>query len=247
VSEQLAHDLTVHHVSPDAVREYPGNARRGDVDAIADSMDENGVFAPIVVQRSTGYVLDGNHRLKAMLQLGEDTVPVIYVDVDDERAKRIVLVANRTNDLATYDEQALVDLLQDLPDLSGTGYDDDDLADLLVGLDVHLEDASPDVKPTGKDRYGEEGEREYDNDSRVPTAESYANAANRMMILNYPLERFAWMQEKLEELSERDGYESNSDAVLRLVEDATGETAPAAPSDDAADDEDDDSDEEGAE
>ena len=131
-SNRVDHDLLIEYVPIDTLNTYPGNARIGDVDAIADSMDENGVFDAVVVQRSTGYVLDGNHRFLAMQQMGEERVPVIYVDVDDDRAKRIVLVANRTNDIATYDNDALVALLTDLPDLTGTGFSDDDLAALVA-------------------------------------------------------------------------------------------------------------------
>jgi ParB-like chromosome segregation protein Spo0J len=131
VSDRITHDLTIEYVPMEKLDTYPGNPRLGDVDAIADSMDENGIFDAIVVQRSTGYVLDGNHRYLAMQQMGEERAPVIFVDVDDERAKRIVLVANKTNDDSTYDEGALASLLQSLPDLDGTGYTDDELSDLL--------------------------------------------------------------------------------------------------------------------
>lgn len=134
MSSRITHDLDVEYVPIDAVSTYPGNARLGDVEGIVESMDENGVFAAIVVQRSTGYVIDGNHRWLAMQQMGEERVPVTYVDVDDERAKRIVLVANRLNDKASYDDAALAELLQSLPDLTATGYDADDLEDLLAQL-----------------------------------------------------------------------------------------------------------------
>jgi ParB-like chromosome segregation protein Spo0J len=131
-SNRVEHQLAIEYVPIANLDTYPGNARLGDVDAIADSMDENGVFDAIVVQRSTGYVLDGNHRYLAMQQMGEEQAPVIYVDVDDDRARRIVLVANRTNDLATYDNEALIALLNELPDLTGTGFDDDALAALIA-------------------------------------------------------------------------------------------------------------------
>jgi ParB-like chromosome segregation protein Spo0J len=112
------------------LHEYPGNARRGDVDKIAESLQENGQFQPLIVQLHTGYVLIGNHTFKATQKLGWETVAVTYVDVDDDRARKIVLAANRTADLATYDLDALAALLADVDDLTGTGYTDDDLASL---------------------------------------------------------------------------------------------------------------------
>jgi hypothetical protein len=47
-----------------------------------------------------------------------------------------VAVDNRSNDLATYDNAALVELLQSLPDLQGTGYDDAALVALLASVTV---------------------------------------------------------------------------------------------------------------
>lgn len=118
---------------------YPGNARRGDVDAIAESLRIHGQFQPIIVQKSTDYVLIGNHTLKAAQKLRWAEVDVAHLDVDDDKAKRIVLIANRTADLGTYDLEALAALLSDLDDLSGTGYSDGDLAGLIEG-DEPLDD-----------------------------------------------------------------------------------------------------------
>lgn len=116
--------------------EHPDNPREGDVGAIAVSMEQNGVYRPLVVQASTKFVLAGNHSLKAMRTLGHKRVPIVEVDVDDATARRIMLVDNRASDLASYDNQLLTDLLTDIarenPEaLLGTGYDGDDLDELL--------------------------------------------------------------------------------------------------------------------
>jgi ParB-like chromosome segregation protein Spo0J len=75
-------------------------------------------------------VLAGNHTLEAARQLGWDEIAATFVDADEERAKRILLADNRTNDLAGYEPEALAEL----PELSGTGYDEDDLDALLAEL-----------------------------------------------------------------------------------------------------------------
>jgi DNA modification methylase len=62
-------------------------------------------------------------------------VPVIWVDVDDETAVRVLLADNRTNDVASYDNAVLAEILTELangPGLEGTGYDGDDL-DQIIG------------------------------------------------------------------------------------------------------------------
>jgi ParB-like chromosome segregation protein Spo0J len=129
---------------------YPGNARRGDIDAIAASLEAHGQFQPIIAQLDTDYVLVGNHTLKAARQLRWAEVDVAYVDVSDDKAKRIVLVANRTSDLGTYDLDALATLLTDLDSLDGTGYNDADLTGLLASEEEELseDDEEPPARKT---------------------------------------------------------------------------------------------------
>lgn len=107
--------------------EHPKNPRKGNVDSIRTSLEENGQFKPIVVQKSTGYILAGNHTFLAAQELGWDEMMVTTIDVDDELAKRIMLADNKTADGSEYDNAVLIDLLQELDDLTGTGYDGADL------------------------------------------------------------------------------------------------------------------------
>ena len=134
-------ELNLHHK----------NARIGDVETIKGSMVANGVYKPIVVNKGTytgrpNEVLAGNHSLKAMRQLAEENptdprwqnIAVWLVDVDDERATRILLADNATADKGTYDQAGLLELLEAVDyDLDGTGYDYDELEELkeLVDLD----------------------------------------------------------------------------------------------------------------
>ena len=84
----------------DDFKTHPRNVRQGDVGAISESLKAHGQYRPIVVQRSTGYVLAGNHTFMAAKSLGWDKIAVTYVDCDEEQATRILLVDNRANDLA---------------------------------------------------------------------------------------------------------------------------------------------------
>ena len=128
----------VQHISVDKLRCHPANPREGDVGAVWESIEQNGFFGALVVQKSSGHVLAGNHRLLAAREAGMDEVPVIYVDVDDEHAMRILLADNRTSDIATYDGEGLADLLEHLAStddgLAGTGYDGAALDELLRDL-----------------------------------------------------------------------------------------------------------------
>jgi ParB-like chromosome segregation protein Spo0J len=122
----------------DAIRPHPRNPRQGDIGAIHTSINTNGFYGTIIAQRSTGFILAGNHRWEAARQAGAETIPVTWINVDDEHATRILLADNRINDLAAYDDNALAELLQEIHDttgsLIGTGYDTDDLDQLLNDL-----------------------------------------------------------------------------------------------------------------
>ena len=115
---------------------HPENARRGNVKAIRESIRENGWWGAVLVQRSTRRIIAGNHRYQAAVAEGLDKIPAIFVDCDDDEARRIMLADNRTTDLATYDDQALADLLRETSandrGLLGTGWTDRDLDKLIA-------------------------------------------------------------------------------------------------------------------
>lgn len=132
----------------DAVRVSERNPRRGDVAAIKQSLVANAQFAPVIVNRCTGEVLAGNHRVIAARELGWETIAVCFVDVDDEHALRILLADNRTSDLAGYDEQGLVALLLEVGgDLTGTAYSQADVDALLDSVSAELPLPDDDVPP----------------------------------------------------------------------------------------------------
>jgi len=122
----------------DALKPHPRNPREGDIGAIHTSIDNNGFYGRVIAQKSTGFILAGNHRWQAMTQAGATEIPVEWIDVDDDHALRILLADNRTNDLASYNDNELADLLEqlrvDTGTLAGTGYDGDDLDELLDDL-----------------------------------------------------------------------------------------------------------------
>jgi len=130
----------------DAIRPHPENPRKGDLASIEESIDKNGFYGACVVQRTTGYILAGNHRYLAAKKRGFTEVPVLWIEVDDKTAKRILLADNRTSDLAGYDDEKLAALLRELSadqDLAGSGYTEADLDDLLLEVAGGNDDTAP--------------------------------------------------------------------------------------------------------
>lgn len=130
------HDLTTRRVPIGTLAPHPRNARNGDTDAIVTSLQVNGQYRPIVAT-ADGTILAGNHTYAAAMQLGWQEIDVVLLDLDPNGpdAVRIMLADNRTADLGRYDDGLLLELLTDLPELDGTGYDAHDVDVLQAYLD----------------------------------------------------------------------------------------------------------------
>jgi hypothetical protein len=137
--------------------EHPANPRRGDVATIEESIRAHGFVGAVYAQESTGRIIAGNHRHRMAAQLGHATVPVIWLDVDEDQAVRLMLVLNRTEDRAGYDDRVLLEALLELGDLDGTTYTHGDVEDLQVLLDDGAWDSPPDP---GEPDTGDPGSRD---------------------------------------------------------------------------------------
>lgn len=142
---------------------YPGNAKRGKVDVILDSLRRNGQYRGLVVRESPDgrlVVLAGNHTMQALGAHGPGDcgkpatagrtagpcgvcqhdpawVPAARCEIvqcDEDTARRINIVDNRSSDLGTYDYEALAELLTGMDDLDGTGYTPQDVEDITALL-----------------------------------------------------------------------------------------------------------------
>lgn len=126
--------VMLDHLTP-----FPGNARRGDRRLLAESLEANGQYRSLIVREMPDgglVVLAGNNTLAALEDRGELEARCEIVVCDDATALRVNLVDNASNDKATYDETARRSLLELLDgELTGSGYDEDDLTSLVTALD----------------------------------------------------------------------------------------------------------------
>jgi len=134
----------------DSIGEHPLNPRRGDETAIEASIDAHGFYGAVIVQESSRSIIAGNHRHRMLKRGGDLFVPVMFLDVDDEEALRILLNDNQTSDSGTYDSSTLVGLLSQLSEtaagFAGTGFAAGDLSDLMAQLAAaEPETSTPDV------------------------------------------------------------------------------------------------------
>lgn len=244
-------DGTGQKVHPNELNLFHKNPRVGNVDVIKSSLRAHGQYKPVLINVGThtgrpNEVLAGNHTVKAIRDLAEEypddnrwqNVDVWTIDVDDDRAARIVVADNRTAELGHTDDESLLELLQELDDLDGTGYVEDDVDDLIALLQENEEEAAA-QEASGKDPAREDGL--IDADDLETRSDKYAEGATRMVILTLGIEQFVWVQEKMEAYRKEFTLPTNTDVMLHLIENWSGETAPEAedPGDGLAEDLDD--------
>lgn len=119
----------IETVDPRTLVPHPENPRRGDVAGVTRSIRDNGWWGVVIAQRSTGRILAGHTRTAAAIEAGLESVPVFWLDVDDDGARRVLLADNRWADVATYDPAGLAALLGslDADALGSVGYTIEDL------------------------------------------------------------------------------------------------------------------------
>lgn len=129
-------DLEPLLVDIDTVTQHPKNYNNGDVERLCESIETNGMYRPIYVQKNTGWIIAGNHTWEACKTLNAKRIPVVHLDVDDVTATRILIADNRLAAVARPDDAALIDLLDSLyvetGSLTGTGFVDHELEALRL-------------------------------------------------------------------------------------------------------------------
>ena len=128
-------------VSIDSLHGLEGNPRKGDVDAVAASLARFGQRKPIVARRDDGTIIAGNHTWQAAKKLGWQEIAVAFVGDDDVTAQAYALADNRTAELGSYDEELLLQMIQDIQKidealLADTGWASKDYEQLVEKLGI---------------------------------------------------------------------------------------------------------------
>ncbi len=143
---------------------YARNPRRNEhaVAKVAGSIKEFGFRQPIVVDKEM-VIIVGHTRLLAAQQLGFTHVPVhIAENLSPSQIKAYRIADNRTNEEAEWDEEMLAIELGDLRDadfdLDLTGFDPDELEELLAGEGTEGltdDDEVPDLQAEAISKHGD--------------------------------------------------------------------------------------------
>ena len=101
---------------------YKNNPRKIEVkavDAVRESIKQCGYISPIIVDENN-VILAGHTRYRALKEMGMEKVPVLKAEgLTEEQKKKYRILDNRTNEVATWDYQKL---LEELVGLDFEGY-----------------------------------------------------------------------------------------------------------------------------
>ena len=125
-----------------------------DYEKLKHSMKEFGYVDPIIWNQQTGRVVGGHQRLKILQDEGIKEAECVVVNLDEEKEKALNIALNKIS--GDWDKDKLALLMTDLQasdlDVSLTGFDENEISDLLgTADDTHDDDFAVDSeldKPT---------------------------------------------------------------------------------------------------
>jgi ParB-like chromosome segregation protein Spo0J len=115
--------------APDQLLANPANWRihpKAQQQALAGILGQVGWVQPVLLNRRTGHIVDGHLRVTLAIKKGAPTVPVLYVDLEEEAL--VLASLDPLAAMAGTDDEKLRALLVDV------SVDSDALAAMLAGL-----------------------------------------------------------------------------------------------------------------
>lgn len=117
--------------SPDQLLAHPGNYRihpKGQQAALEGLLNQVGWVQNVIVNRTTGRVVDGHLRVSLALTRREPTIPVVYVELTEDEESLVLASLDPLAAMAVTDDEALRVLLD------GVVIQNDALSDLLSSI-----------------------------------------------------------------------------------------------------------------
>jgi hypothetical protein len=138
--------------APEQLLASPRNWRihtRQQQEALDELLKRVGWVQTVVVNQTTGHVVDGHLRVVHAIGIGEPTIPVSYVDLTEDEEALVLATLDPIAELAVVDDQALASLVEEIH--GGLGPRLQDLMSDLAGVDLRSElsqNPSPDGDPS---------------------------------------------------------------------------------------------------
>lgn len=194
--------LNIEYVDVDSIKPNSYNPNRQsehDFKLLLRSIQEDGFTQPVVVQRSTREIVDGEHRWRAGRELGLKQVPVVFVDMTAEQMRISTLRHNRAR--GSEDHDLSTQLLRDLRELGALDW----AKDSLMISEAEMQKLIDDI-PAPEELAGEEFSEAWTPSRNEAGAEKLEDNKNRVAFTpaaKQMQEDFAKKLEKAETRQER--------------------------------------------
>jgi len=132
--------------------------------SLVNSIREFGDVGRPIIVREVGkdkyVIIDGEHRFNALKELGQEEIPTIIIEADENKAKMLTIALNRLHGEMTEENMSLI--LQDLvteytPEQIGNllAFDENDLNEILdFDVDAEIDDLEPFFEEKHEQRVG---------------------------------------------------------------------------------------------
>jgi len=202
MSKKIKRPLIMRKVTE--LKQYVGNSRTHtpeQIDQLRASMKEFGFTDPILIDEDD-VILAGHARLEAADRNGMKEVPTILLDsLSDTQKKAYVIADNKLALNAGWDKEILAAEMKELDgldfDLSVTGFNAEELEDILVG-DIY----EPDI----------------DKDRVAKSKEKYDDSDVRQIVMYFGNADYEKVLKQLLDIQEAEGLEDNSQVLVYLLE-----------------------------
>lgn len=125
-------------------RTHPKNQQ----DTLSGVLSEVGIVQNVIVNRTTGYVIDGHLRISLAMREHQPMVPVTYVDLTPAEEALILATLDPISAMANADRDKLDELLREV------STSDAAVMQMLSELAEREGIVSPDFQPVGIDEQG---------------------------------------------------------------------------------------------
>tara|TARA_Y100000310_G_scaffold213286_1_gene214188 strand:- start:935 stop:1432 length:498 start_codon:yes stop_codon:yes gene_type:complete len=133
-------ELAIEYINIAELNKYEGNPRKiepSEMLKLRRSLKDFGFVDPVIARKSDNLVIGGHQRIDAAKQEGITEIPVVYRELSDDKAALLNIALNKIS--GEWDYSKLGDLFQELDtgmeDLEMSGFDTQEIEDLLNGLD----------------------------------------------------------------------------------------------------------------
>ena len=137
--------------APDQLLANPHNHRthpKRQQDALSGSLDTLGYIQTVIVNKSTGHIVDGHLRVTMALREGQSIIPVTYVDLTPEEEAQALLSLDPIAAMAATDADKVDELLRMV------NTDNEQVMKHLQDLAIENGITSPDFQPVGIEEQG---------------------------------------------------------------------------------------------